>query len=108
MSRITETLNATLTTEAVSPRITINWKPVDDTGVIHFQVQKMEYVNGEFVRLLPDNDIYLSMEEFMSKPVVVGGVEVSPLTIIGYINGLFDVLYTERNTPAGVTDPVVT
>lgn len=102
MSRITETTNATIRTEAVSPRITIHWNPVDDSGFIQFQTSRMEFINDEFVRLLPEDDLTISIEDFMQRPVMVAGQEVQPELVAGYIKALFDGLYVERSTP---TDP---
>lgn len=100
MSRINETPNVTLRTEAVAPKITIHWNPVDDTGFIQFQVARMEFVNDEFVRMLPEDDLTISIADFMQRPVTVGGTEAPPELIVGYIKALFDALYVERATPA--------
>lgn len=101
MSRTTTTTNAELRKTAVAPRITIDWNPHDDTGVVEFRTAIMEYVNGEFQRMLPSDPIVASMGDVLMREVTVelpnGTTVVVPPGLIGlWVKQVFDDIYTEH------------
>lgn len=105
MSRITESTNVTLTSEAVAPRIVIVWNPVSNVGHVQFEVQRMESIDGVFNRLIPEQDLFLDLNDLMARTVTVGGNAIPPMLVMGFIKQLFDDLYIERTAPV-MPDPV--
>ncbi|MFZ5539467.1 MAG: hypothetical protein ACOY5V_06995 [Pseudomonadota bacterium] len=94
--RITEIENASIRTEAVAPRITIHWNPLDDSGVVHFQVQRLEFINGQFQRMLPEDDLFVPLADVLQRAVTVDGQSITGTHVEAFIKGVFDQLYAER------------
>ena len=96
MSRIIETENVTLISEAVAPRTVINWNPLDNSGAVTFDVQRMESVDGVFQRLVDEAPLSVLLADIAARTVTVGETEVTFAHVDGYIRGVFDQLYNER------------
>lgn len=95
--RTTEISNATISTEAVAPRININWNPLDDSGSVQFQVQRMEFINGEFQRMLPEPDIQIPLDEIMTRIVSVNDKNITGYDVTAFIKAVFDQIYSEAH-----------
>lgn len=106
MPRIKEQTNVTLTREAVAPRIQINWNPVDNSGAVIFHVERMEAIDGEFQRMIPEGFLSVSLADLMPRSVTLpDGSEVSTPMVMGYIKAMFDTLYTEREVAVSEPPP---
>ncbi len=75
MSRTLITENATVKRELVSPTTIINWEPLSNSGTLTFQMQEMIYVNDQFFKSVPVNNISMTLQELVSKTY---NIEIEP------------------------------
>jgi hypothetical protein len=85
MSRTLTTENATVKRELVSPTTVINWDPLSNSGTLMFQMQEMIYVNDQFIKSAPVNNISMTIQELVSRTYTV---EVEPGVFVDVPGGL--------------------
>lgn len=120
-SRVRVIANAEIVTEAVAPRIAINWNPVDNSGNVEFWISQMETLNGVYKGMTLDtrdgfHPMQFSLGEILGMvfdvPVgkdVEGNVvyqNIPGTLLMGTIKAAFDKMYTMRVIQAeNITSP---
>ncbi|KRG53618.1 hypothetical protein [Stenotrophomonas nitritireducens] len=94
---LSETQNIEERIELYAPDIRIQGNPVDKpAGSIQLELHKLEYRNGEFVRMDPLGIVGETVGEFAAREFEVNGKTITGLDVVTVVEAYTAMMYQER------------
>ena len=90
------TREGTIRTDYNAPQITINWDPLTNGGLVTFNIHAYDFLNGEFLRQVPERIITLDIPQIIGRSVdIPTGKTIGGLDVMLFIKGLVSTLLDE-------------